>query len=95
MSKITVNKNELNTSSKKFKQVASDIDQLMRKLDTELKKLDANWDGAAQDKFYSNWNTKGKKDFNAVKQQCDEFSRKLSQVAKEMDDLDRRLASQM
>lgn len=95
MSKILINKNELNLSSQKFKQVASEIDQLMRKLDSELNKLNSNWDGAAQDKFYSNWNSKGKKDFNAVKSQCEDFSKKISQVAKEMDDLDRRLASQM
>lgn len=95
MSRILVNQNELRSSSQKFKQVANEIDQLMRKLDSELNKLNASWDGAAQDKFYQNWNSKGKKDFNLMKQQCEQFSQNIQQVATKMEELDRQLASQM
>ena len=95
MSRILITPNELRTSSKKFKQSASEIENLMRKLESELNKLNAAWDGAAQDKFYQHWNSKGKKDFTLMKQECEQFSQKIEQVATKMEHLDRELASQM
>ena len=95
MSKIIISQNELRASSQKFKQAANEIDQLMRKLDTELNKLNSAWAGAAQDKFYQNWNSKGKKDFTLMKQQCEQFSQKIQQVSTKMEELDKQLASQM
>lgn len=95
MSKILITPSELRSSSNKFKQSAQEIDQLMRKLDSELNKLNASWDGTAQDKLYQHWGTQGKKSFAEMKQQCEQFSNKIKQVADRMEQLDKELASQM
>lgn len=95
MSRILITPNELKASSNKFKQSATEIEQLMRKLESELNKLNAGWDGMAQDKFYQHWNSKGKKDFNLMKQECEQFSKKIQDVATKMEQLDRDLANQM
>lgn len=95
MSKILITPSELRLSSNRFKQSAQEIDQLMRKLDSELNKLNASWDGTAQDKLYQHWEAQGKKSFAEMKQQCEQFSSKIKQVADRMEQLDRELASQM
>lgn len=95
MSKILITPNELRSSSNRFKQSAQEIEQLMRKLDSELNKLNASWDGASQDKLYQHWGTQGKKSFAEMKQQCEQFSTKIKQVADRMEQLDRELANQM
>lgn len=95
MSKILITPGELISSSNTFKKSAQQIDQLMRQLDSELNKLNASWDGAAQDKLYQHWGNQGKKSFAEIKQQCEQFSAKIKQVADRMEQLDKELASQM
>ena len=48
MSRILITPSELRASSNKFRQSADEIAQLMRKLDVELNKLNASWDGSLQ-----------------------------------------------
>lgn len=95
MSKILITPVELRASSNKFNQSAQQIEQLMKTLDAELNKLNASWDGTAQDKFYQHWGTQGKKSFNEMKQQCEQFSKKIKLVADKMEQMDKELASQM
>lgn len=95
MSKILITPSELRVSSNKFKQSAQEIDQIMRNLETELNKLNASWDGTAQDKLYQHWTGQGKKNFAEMKQECEQFSTKIKQVADRMEQLDKELASQM
>ena len=95
MSKILITPNELRNSINKFKQSAQQIQQVMTNLSSELNKLNAAWDGTAQDKLYQHWESHGKKSFNEMKQECEQFAMKIKNVADRMEQLDKELANQM
>lgn len=94
MASIKVTPSELRTSSSKFKNNANQTSSMISQLNNEVNRLTSAWEGAAHNAFFNRYHElqPKMKEFVDVLQH---ISTQLDSVARQMEETDRQIASQM
>lgn len=93
-SKITITPQELRQSSQRFKRGADETNQLLRNLTSEVNNLKSEWQGAAHNAFFEQFNSL-KPTLVKFIDVCNGINKQLNDVARTMEEVDREIASKM
>ncbi len=88
MTQIVVSPERLEAVARTFDAKRSEVENIVNTLRSTMNNLDAEWDGVAQNKFYSQWNEMIPKmtQFTSLLSEIDSELRRIAQVFRETDE---------
>lgn len=92
--KIRITPEEMRGTSRVFKSKSDETQGILKQLDGEISKLEADWEGMAQSAFVSEYNGL-KPTLNKFVQLLSEVSTQLNQIASTMETTDSGIASKI
>lgn len=92
--RITITPEELRTASTNFANKAGEIREILEYLRSEVNRLEATWDGAAQDQFFMTYEEMAK-NLDQFPEVVDGISQQLNAVAQTLEETDQALADSL